>query len=70
MTPVHNMVVATDFSTGAAAEVDRAVRAPYCPVLMVRCGPARPDATLLAAVDLSAQAKREAIVAMDLFTAA
>lgn len=31
MTPIHNIVVATDFSPGAAAAVDRAVRVSALP---------------------------------------
>jgi len=55
---------------GLGSTASRLVRAPDCPVLMVRCGPARAYATVLAAVDLSAQAKRAATIAMGLFPAA
>lgn len=55
---------------GLGSTASRLVRAPNRPVLMVRCGAARAYATVLAAVDLSAQAKRAATVAIHLFPAA
>ncbi|NDP39705.1 MAG: universal stress protein [Rhodoferax sp.] len=55
---------------GLGSTASRLVRAPNCPVLMVRFDPARPYSTMLAAVDLSALAKRAATVAIGLFPAA
>ncbi|MBA3058330.1 MAG: universal stress protein [Gammaproteobacteria bacterium] len=55
---------------GLGSTASRLVRAPHCPVLMVRCALVKAYATVLAAVDLSAQAKRAATVAIALFPAA
>ncbi|MHB8950145.1 MAG: universal stress protein [Rhodoferax sp.] len=55
---------------GLGSTASRLVRAPYCPVLVVRCASERPYGTVLASVDLSAQTKRAATVAMGLFPAA